>query len=79
LATGANSAAASATNQASQTAAGTIGTPNQFGQLGLTAAGNVTNAYNDIYGAQVKAASGDNGMGDLFQAAGMAAAAYFGS
>ena len=61
LATGANTAAGNSTNQATQTAASTMGTPAQYGQLGLTAAGNAVNAYGDIYRAQVGAAGAGGG------------------
>lgn len=58
IATGANSSVANAANQASQTAGNTMGTPTQYGQLGLTAAGNAMQGYNDIYRAQAGAAGG---------------------
>lgn len=64
LATGANSAAVSAANQATQTAAGTMGTPTQYAQLGLTAANNATSAHGDIYRSKTNAAAsgGDSGL-----------------
>lgn len=61
LATGANNSAFNTTNQATQTAAGTLGTGLQYGQQGLTAANNATNAYTDIYRSQTQAAANSGG------------------
>ena len=78
LATGAVNSATGAMNQASQTAGATMGTPAQYGQLGVTALGNASQAYNDIYRAQVSAAAqSGSDMAGLFGAAGTAAAIYF--
>lgn len=73
IATGANTAAANATNQATHTAASTMGTPTQYAQLGVTAANNAMQGYNDIYRAQTGAAgAGGGGGGALLGAAGTA-------
>lgn len=72
LATGANTAAGNASNQATQTAGSTMGTPTQYGQLGMQGMGNAVNAYGDIYRAQTGAAAGGSGLDGLWGAAGTA-------
>lgn len=46
--------ASSAANQASQTAGATIGTPTQYGALGVQAGANAGNLYADIYKTQMQ-------------------------
>lgn len=69
---GLNSASGAA-NQASQTAGTTIGTPAQFGALGVQAHANSANTYADIYKTQMQgyAASlnSGGGIGDMFGSA----------
>lgn len=80
LATGANTAATNATDQATRTAAGNLGTPTQYAQLGITAGNNAVTAYNDIYRTQTAAAQqGDPLMGALGGALGMFAGSTNGS
>ena len=63
LATGANTAASSATNAANSQAAGTLGGPGQYYQTGMQGMGNVLNSYTDIYRTQIQAEAGaDDGM-----------------
>jgi hypothetical protein len=57
LATGANTAASGAQTNASGAAAGTMGTPAAYGSLGVSSAGNASNAYTNIYQAQVQASA----------------------
>lgn len=76
IATGANASAASTTNQATQTAGTTMGTPTQWGQLGLQGQSAVTGAYNSIYSAQAGLMGGDDGTGSAIGAIGSMAAAY---
>lgn len=76
LATGANNSAASTTNQATQTAGSTLGTPTQWGAQGLQGASAATKAYGDIYSAQTNAAGGDDGSGAAIGAIGTVAAAF---
>lgn len=79
LATGANTAASNATNQATQTAGNTLGTPTQWGGLAQQGAAGVTQAYGDIYRTGLNYAAQTDMTGELFSAAGTAAAAYFSS
>lgn len=69
LATGANTSAGNATNQASQTAGNTLGTPTQWGGLATQGAAGAAQSHNDIYRAQAQASGRDNG---LMEAAGTA-------
>lgn len=76
LATGANSAAAGTSNQATLTAGSTLGTPTQWGSQAMQGTGAVLGAYGNIYSAQNGVASGDDGSGQAIGAIGTAIAAY---
>lgn len=78
LASGANTSASGAMNAANAQAAGTLGTPVQYGQMGMQGMGNVLNAYTDIYktGIQAQAAENNSMWGALGSATGLAAAAF---
>lgn len=77
LATAANSTAGSASNAASATAGSTIGTGAQYGGLAVSAAGNASQGYNDIYKTQANYAAGQGG--GLSGAVGSIAGQYAGS
>lgn len=71
LAQGSNTAATNAANAASQVAGSTVGTPTQYGALGVQAHANSANTYGDIYKTQMQgwAASQQNSGGGLFGSA----------
>lgn len=75
IASGANNAATGAMNAANAQAAGALGTPTQYGQLGMQGMSNVMNTYADIYktGLQMQAAENNSMWGALGSAAGLAA------
>ena len=75
LASGANTSASGAMNAANAQAAGALGTPTQYGQLGMQGMGNVLNAYTDIYktGLQAQAAENNSIWGALGTGIGLAA------
>lgn len=79
VATSADNAATGARSAADSTAVNSLGNPVQYGQLGITAGGNATQAYNDIYRTQVQAATTPQQSSGLAGALGAAAGTWAGS
>lgn len=78
LATNANATAANATNNANSQAAGALGTPTQYGELGMRGMSDVARGYGDVYRTQSGAYQADAAATNAaFGAFGQMAARYF--